>query len=300
MAGGVPARAHRRHGADHLRETGEAIEEERRLLYVGITRARERLYLSWSLSRTAGGRRMRKPSRFLVDLTGRAAAADRSARRRLSAPGTAAPPSPGQLPMTCLFLRLREWRKTVAKDQGVPAYVVFPMRRCRRSPRCAPAAAAKWPGCPASAQSSWTGMVPPCSNCAPSRRPGRSLTRPGHEQGPRCIIELLDLEQIEQGIFRGESPPGEKRQRVFGGQVAGQALVAAGRTVQADRPVYSLHAYFTARRPAVPLIYIVERVGTAGRSRRAGSPDPARQNDLHAVGVVPPRRDRPRSCERDA
>ena len=72
---------------------------------------------------------------------------------------------------------------------------------------------------------------------------------------------LLDLEQIEQDIFRGESPAGEQRQRVFGGQVAGQALVAAGRTVQADRPVHSLHAYFIRPGdPAVPLIYIVERV----------------------------------------
>ncbi len=76
-----------------------------------------------------------------------------------------------------------------------------------------------------------------------------------------AVIELLDLEQIEQDIFRGESPPGEQRQRVFGGQVAGQALVAAGRTVQADRPVHSLHAYFIRPGdPAVPLIYIVERV----------------------------------------
>ena len=46
-------------------QTDEAIEEERRLLYVGVTRARQRLYLSWSLARSAGGRRSRKPSRFL-------------------------------------------------------------------------------------------------------------------------------------------------------------------------------------------------------------------------------------------
>ena len=51
-------------------QTDEAIEEERRLLYVGITRARERLYLSWALARTAGGRRTRKPSRFLADVLG--------------------------------------------------------------------------------------------------------------------------------------------------------------------------------------------------------------------------------------
>ncbi len=75
------------------------------------------------------------------------------------------------------------------------------------------------------------------------------------------VVSLLDLEQIEEDIFRGRSPEGEGRQRVFGGQVAGQALVAAGRTVPADRPVHSLHAYFI--RPgdtAVPLVYTVERL----------------------------------------
>src|SRR4029077_14283738 len=69
------------------------------------------------------------------------------------------------------------------------------------------------------------------------------------------LIDLLDLEQIEVNIFRGRSPE-ERVQRVFGGQVAGQALVAAGRTVPPDRPVHSLHAYFI--RPgdtAVPLVY---------------------------------------------
>jgi acyl-CoA thioesterase-2 len=75
------------------------------------------------------------------------------------------------------------------------------------------------------------------------------------------LISLLDLEQIEQDMFRGRSPQDEGRQRVFGGQVAGQALVAAGRTVPDDRPVHSLHAYFI--RPgdtSVPLIYTVERL----------------------------------------
>jgi len=49
-------------------QTAEAIEEERRLLYVGVTRARDRLYLSWSLARTPDGRRTRKPSRFIDEL----------------------------------------------------------------------------------------------------------------------------------------------------------------------------------------------------------------------------------------
>jgi acyl-CoA thioesterase II len=75
------------------------------------------------------------------------------------------------------------------------------------------------------------------------------------------VLGLLDLEQIEVDIFRGRSPEGERRQRVFGGQVAGQALVAAGRTVPEDRPVHSLHAYFIRPGdPATPLIYLVERV----------------------------------------
>ncbi len=76
-----------------------------------------------------------------------------------------------------------------------------------------------------------------------------------------AVVDLLDLEQVELNIFRGRSPEGERRQRVFGGQVAGQALVAAGRTVPADRPVHSLHAYFIRPGdPAVPLVYLVERV----------------------------------------
>jgi acyl-CoA thioesterase-2 len=74
------------------------------------------------------------------------------------------------------------------------------------------------------------------------------------------LLDLLDLEQIEVNIFRGRSPA-ERQQRVFGGQVAGQALVAAGRTVQPDRTVHSLHAYFIRPGdPSVPIIYDVDRV----------------------------------------
>ena len=56
------------------------------------------------------------------------------------------------------------------------------------------------------------------------------------------LVKLLDIEPIEVNIFRGVSPD-ENRQRVFGGQVAAQALMAAGRTVERGR-VHSLHAYF--------------------------------------------------------
>ncbi|MCI3949729.1 MAG: tesB [Acidimicrobiales bacterium] len=74
-----------------------------------------------------------------------------------------------------------------------------------------------------------------------------------------ALVELLDLEPIEVNIFRGLSPD-ENRQRVFGGQVAGQALVAAARTVGADRHVHSLHAYFLRPGdPTVPILYEVDR-----------------------------------------
>jgi acyl-CoA thioesterase II len=87
------------------------------------------------------------------------------------------------------------------------------------------------------------------------------------------LLELLDLEPIEENIFRGVSPD-ERVQRVFGGQVAGQALVAAGRTVPTDRPVHSLHAYFIRPGdPSVPLIYIVDRVrdGMSFTTRRVSA-----------------------------
>jgi acyl-CoA thioesterase II len=89
-----------------------------------------------------------------------------------------------------------------------------------------------------------------------------------------AVVELLNLEQIELDIFRGRSPEGERRQRVFGGQVAGQALVAAGRTVPQDRPVHSMHAYFIRPGdPAVPLVYLVERVrdGRSFTTRRVSA-----------------------------
>jgi len=74
------------------------------------------------------------------------------------------------------------------------------------------------------------------------------------------LVRLLDLERIEENIFRGVSPMTD-RMRVFGGQVAGQALVAAGRTVPAERHVHSLHAYFIrAGDPEVPIVYDVDRI----------------------------------------
>jgi acyl-CoA thioesterase-2 len=74
------------------------------------------------------------------------------------------------------------------------------------------------------------------------------------------LVALLDLERIEENIFRGVSPA-PSPVRVFGGQVAGQALVAAGRTVPESRKVHSLHAYFIRPGdPSVPIVYEVDRI----------------------------------------
>lgn len=73
------------------------------------------------------------------------------------------------------------------------------------------------------------------------------------------LLAILDLEQLEHNLFRGRSPQ-VGWQRVFGGQVIGQALVAACRTVEGRRP-HSLHAYFLlGGDPAVPIIYEVDRI----------------------------------------
>ncbi|TFI24101.1 acyl-CoA thioesterase II [Streptomyces sp. 4R-3d] len=74
------------------------------------------------------------------------------------------------------------------------------------------------------------------------------------------LLDLLDLERIEEDIFRGLSRP-TAVPRVYGGQVAAQALVAAGRTVPADRSAHSLHAYFLrAGDPGAPIVYTVDRI----------------------------------------
>jgi DNA helicase-2/ATP-dependent DNA helicase PcrA len=126
------------HGAE-----SEAVEEERRLLYVGITRARVHLALSWALARNAGGRQGRKPSRFLNGIAPqtRADSAPNKARRNRAAATRCricnkdlTTPAAVMLRRceSCaadidedLLLRLKEWRLDVAKEQKVPAYVVF-------------------------------------------------------------------------------------------------------------------------------------------------------------------------------
>jgi acyl-CoA thioesterase-2 len=74
------------------------------------------------------------------------------------------------------------------------------------------------------------------------------------------LLATLDLERIEENLYRGTSPQ-VGWQRVFGGQVVAQALVAAQRTVDAGRHVHSLHAYFMRPGdPSVPILYQVERL----------------------------------------
>jgi acyl-CoA thioesterase-2 len=87
------------------------------------------------------------------------------------------------------------------------------------------------------------------------------------------LVELLDLEVIEDGLFRGRQPY-TSLQRVFGGQVLGQALAAGHRTVPTARAVHSLHAYFLRPGdPAVPLIYDVQnlRDGRSFSARRVAA-----------------------------
>ncbi|MFG1700707.1 ATP-dependent DNA helicase UvrD2 [Nonomuraea sp. NPDC049309] len=127
-------------------ETPEQIEEERRLLYVGLTRAREHLTISWALARAPGGRKSRRPSRFLDGLTGRAPSAPRLApsareRRQVAAPVncrvcaktlTSATEQKLGRCATCpadydeaLLERLKSWRTATAKESKVPPYVIF-------------------------------------------------------------------------------------------------------------------------------------------------------------------------------
>src|SRR5580693_6326720 len=83
----------------------------------------------------------------------------------------------------------------------------------------------------------------------------------GMSSAVQDLLTVLDLEQLEVNLFRGRSPQ-DSWQRVFGGQVVGQALVAACRTVDVvARPPHSLHAYFLLPGdPKVPIVYEVDRI----------------------------------------
>ncbi|MGW6454592.1 ATP-dependent DNA helicase UvrD2 [Streptomyces sp. NPDC055078] len=133
-------------------KTDEQVEEERRLLYVGVTRARLHLSLSWALSRSPGGRASRRPTRFLNGLrpgsvapgagsAGGAGGTDRGGRRKRRGPvlcrvcGKTLTDAGEMKLMRCedcpsdmdeaLYERLREWRSDQAKQLGQPAYCVF-------------------------------------------------------------------------------------------------------------------------------------------------------------------------------
>lgn len=126
------------HGPD-----SEAVEEERRLLYVGITRARVHLELSWALARTPGGRQGRRPSRFLNGIAPQTQAEPTPTRPRkqkgatprcrvCNAVLTTAPSIMLRRCETCsvdvddeLLGQLKDWRLRIAKELKVPAYVVF-------------------------------------------------------------------------------------------------------------------------------------------------------------------------------
>ena len=126
------------HGPD-----SEAVEEERRLFYVGITRARMHLELSWALARNAGGRQSRRPSRFLNGIAPQTQSQpepNKPRRQRGATPRcrvcntvlTAAPAIMLRRCETCsvdiddeLLAQLKEWRLKISKELSVPAYVVF-------------------------------------------------------------------------------------------------------------------------------------------------------------------------------
>lgn len=79
------------------------------------------------------------------------------------------------------------------------------------------------------------------------------------------LVDLLDLEKLEEGLFRGHQPANSAMTRVYGGQVAAQALVAAQRTVDPGRNVHSMHVYFLlGGDPAIPIVYDVEDVRDGG------------------------------------
>jgi DNA helicase-2/ATP-dependent DNA helicase PcrA len=98
----------------------EAVDEERRLLYVAVTRARERLTLSWSLARNPGAKRARPRSRFLTGLAPESTASAPPARRTAKRAKVVLEGEAGEL-----FERLRAWRSSAASTASVPAYVVF-------------------------------------------------------------------------------------------------------------------------------------------------------------------------------
>lgn len=87
------------------------------------------------------------------------------------------------------------------------------------------------------------------------------------------LVDLLDIEELDTGLYRGRQPT-TSRQRVFGGQVAAQALIAVTRSVDPAYVVHSLHSYFLLPGDvAVPIVYDVEplRDGRSFATRRVAA-----------------------------
>ena len=102
----------------------------------------------------------------------------------------------------------------------------------------------------------------------PTRKP--QALQPKRSKAIDDLLAILDLETLEQNLFRGRGPKAGW-QRVYGGQVLGQALVAAVRTVPDDRIAHSAHAYFLLPGdPEAPIVYDVERIrdGASFTTRR--------------------------------
>ena len=97
----------------------ESVEEERRLFYVGITRARRHLMVSWSAARKTGGQARRKPSRFLDRLLPEEVRVTRAPQRKVRLP------QPDLDYDEALFERLRDWRKATSQAESKPAFTVF-------------------------------------------------------------------------------------------------------------------------------------------------------------------------------
>jgi acyl-CoA thioesterase-2 len=88
------------------------------------------------------------------------------------------------------------------------------------------------------------------------------------------VVGLLELEELDVGLYRGSQPEVSSMARVFGGQVAAQALMAAQLTVPDDRSVHSLHIYFIlGGDPSIPIVYDVERIrdGRSFTTRRVAA-----------------------------
>jgi DNA helicase-2/ATP-dependent DNA helicase PcrA len=123
----------------------DEVEEERRLLYVGVTRARTHVHLSWALARAAGGRRTRRVSRFLEGVV--PAAARPAPKPKPSSSKEAARDGLGPEEQA-LFDRLRDWRRERAAGLGQPAYCVFTDATLAAISRARPSAEAELAGVP--------------------------------------------------------------------------------------------------------------------------------------------------------